>query len=509
MWRRIEPRSRAARRHAAYAGAVLVVAALYVGAAQLSYQLEFAGPVAAIVWLPAGVGIACLHVRGLALWPGVLIGDLLANDYGAMPLGSALGQTAGNVLEVVIAAYLLDLVVRRHGRLLGSVAGLAGMVAALAIGVAVSATIGTLSLRLGDVVSADELATVWRTWWLGDLSGALVVVPLAVAWLTAPLGRVSRAGAVEAIAALLAVAASTQLASRSDRPIAYLVFPVLAWVAVRLSERAVTLAVTLTVALTVWNTVHYHGQFVYDSMTSTVLSSQLYIAVAALSTLCVAALVRERDGLAGQLGASRERELRAADRERSQIERELHDGAQQRLLALVVRLHLDAERARDAPDQAPAAFARAETELQTAVDELRQLTHGIHADVLTTLGLAAAIESLAARSTVPIEAVGVSAARFDPAIEATAYDVIAGAVDSAQRHGHARSITISLTPVDAGLQLEVRDDGVGGARERVGSALEGLRQRVELAGGSFRVDSPLGRGTRISATLPAVPSGAG
>ena len=92
---------------ARYVLGVLTLAVLYRGFAQIGYALQFAGPVAAIVWLPVGIGIAFLYLRGLRFWPGVLIGDLLANDYGALPLGSALGQTAGNVLEVLVVALLL------------------------------------------------------------------------------------------------------------------------------------------------------------------------------------------------------------------------------------------------------------------------------------------------------------------------------------------------------------------------------------------------------------------
>ena len=92
---------------ARYAAGVLALAGLYYAGAKTGYLLEFSGPVAAIVWLPVGIGIAFLYLGGLAYWPGVLIGDLLANDYSVLPLGSALGQTCGNVLEVVIAALLL------------------------------------------------------------------------------------------------------------------------------------------------------------------------------------------------------------------------------------------------------------------------------------------------------------------------------------------------------------------------------------------------------------------
>ena len=116
--------------------------------------------------------MAFLFLGGLRFWPGVLIGDLLANDYAALPLGAALGQTCGNLLEVVVAAGLLRRLVRDRSPV-ASIWGVGCMLVSIAAGTAVSATIGSLSLRLGGVISSHAIATVWRTWWLGDATGAL------------------------------------------------------------------------------------------------------------------------------------------------------------------------------------------------------------------------------------------------------------------------------------------------------------------------------------------------
>src|SRR3954465_5888874 len=132
---------------------ILILAALYRGAAEIGFSLQFAGPVAAIVWLPVGIGVAFLYLCGLRYWPGVLIGDLLANDYGALPLGSALGQTAGNVLEGVGIAVLLRTLVP-EGDPLATIRVLRGLLVAIVAGTTVSATIGSLSLWLGDVVAS-------------------------------------------------------------------------------------------------------------------------------------------------------------------------------------------------------------------------------------------------------------------------------------------------------------------------------------------------------------------
>src|SRR3954451_8068136 len=177
--------------------ATVALAAVYYAAAKIGYALEFAGPVAAVLWLPAGGGIAFLSVGGLQLWPGVLLGDLLVNDYSALPLGSALGQTAGNVLEVLLAAWLIRRAMK-HGPPLAGLSGLVRVLLAIAAGTAIGATAGALSLLAGGVVSSGELTTVWRTWWLGDFSGALVLVPLALALSDFPRGRIRTGRAVEA-----------------------------------------------------------------------------------------------------------------------------------------------------------------------------------------------------------------------------------------------------------------------------------------------------------------------
>jgi signal transduction histidine kinase len=483
---------------------ISLLAGLYYGSAKLGYALEFAGPVAAIVWLPVGVGISYLGLRGLRFWPGMLIGDLLANDYRALPIGSALGQTVGNVLEVLLAAFVLRRLAR-HVDLLGSVSGIAQMIAPLAVATTVSATIGSFSLRLGGVVSTAAIPTVWRTWWLGDACGALVVVPLALAW-ALPLRPMPKRRLIEALLMVAWVAALSEVASTSPSSLVYLVFPGLIWAALRFGARGATLATLVVVGFTIWNTRHLSGPFHYHSITRTVLSTQLFIAVTAISALCLAAVVSEREAYAERLWESRARMLRVADAERQRIERNLHDGAQQRLLALAIHLRLAAERAAEAPGEVGHLIVDAEGELQQAFYELRELSQGIHPTVLTDLGLASAIRSVAARSVQPITLVELPGTRVDGTAEGIAYFVFMEAVANAQKYAGASEICVRVTAADHALRIEVGDNGDGGAAEEDGSGLRGLRDRVEDFGGAFSLVSTRGSGTTVVALLPLEPT---
>src|SRR4051794_11211055 len=248
--------------------------------------------------------------------------------------------------------------------------------------------------------------------------------------------------AFEGVLVLAAVTALSATALHSDRPLSYLVFPPLIWAAIRFGQRGATLAIAVVVAFVIWNTTRYLGPFASTSSTHTVLTTQLYIAVIALMTLCMAAVVSEREEMARRLRASRARLVEAADTERRRIEHNLHDGAQQRLSALIVRLGIASDRVREEPAVAPGLFMQAEAELTVALDELRELARGIHPTTLTDLGLARAIVSLADRSTVPVDLIELPASRLDATAEATAYYVLAEAFANAQKHAVASRIAL-------------------------------------------------------------------
>ena len=197
------------------------------------------------------------------------------------------------------------------------------------------------------------------------------------------------------------------------------------------------------------------------------------------------------------LAASRARIVAAADEERRRVVRDLHDGAQQRLVHTIVTLKLARQ-----PNQQPAPelVTEALQHAERAVVELRELSHGILPAVLTRGGLRAGVETLAARMPVPVE-VAVEVDRLPAAVEATAYFVVAEALTNVAKHARATSATVLASARDDTLRLEVRDDGVGGARPD-GSGLVGLADRLAVLDCVLRIESPAGAGTLVAADIP-------
>src|SRR3954447_9305650 len=194
--------------------------------------------------------------------------------------------------------------------------------------------------------------------------------------------------------------------------------------------------------------------------------------------------------------------LAAADDERRRIERDLHDGAQQRLVALNVLLGVVESKLEKDPAAAVPLVARAREEATEAVKELRELARGIHPALLADRGLIAALEALAARAPFKVEISGVPDHRLPPAVEATAYFITAEALTNVAKYAGATSAEVELSDERGRLRVTVRDDGVGGADPVRGTGLRGLRDRVDALDGRFEVISGDGRGTSVIAELP-------
>jgi signal transduction histidine kinase len=200
-----------------------------------------------------------------------------------------------------------------------------------------------------------------------------------------------------------------------------------------------------------------------------------------------------------QLTASRVRLVTAADEARRRVVRDLHDGAQQRLVHTVITLKL-AQRAFDAGDEkGPSLVGEGLTYAEQANEELRELAHGILPEVLTRGGLRDAVRSLVTRLSVPVD-VDVPSDRLPAEIEASAYFIVAEALTNVVKHAHASRAEVKGSVEGSTLRLEVRDDGVGGARAD-GHGIVGMGDRVAALGGQLEIDSPAGGGTLVAATL--------
>lgn len=207
-----------------------------------------------------------------------------------------------------------------------------------------------------------------------------------------------------------------------------------------------------------------------------------------------------------QLQASRERIVAAGDAERRRLERNLHDGAQQRLVAVALQLRLIQTHIRRDPSSAEALVTTASDQLAQSLGELRELARGIHPAVLDH-GIASALDSLAARSTVPTVVSCDLTRRLPQQIELGMYFVACEALANIAKYAEATAATVSVASTDRGVAIEIADDGVGGADADGGSGLRGLADRVEALGGHLLVTSPAGAGTVVTADLPCGPAG--
>jgi signal transduction histidine kinase/integral membrane sensor domain MASE1 len=667
-------RALARRGDARYAGAIALVAAAYYLVGRLGLELAYLDGAVAALWPPAGLGVAVLFLYGIRLWPAIAIGDLLLADF-SQPWGTIAGQVVGNTISLVIAV----LVLRRLGARghMDRTRDVLALIAAAAVAALISAAFGPLSLRLGDVVSADELGRVFRTWALSDASGVLVVAPLVLTWAAAGVTGIRRRDIVEGAIALGVLALLAEVAPQRDVP--YVVFPVLLWVALRLGPRGAATGIVVVCSITVFNTAQQDGPFVRESITDSLLATQLFIATAALTSLVLAAVTAERtraaralavseasqrahaeehaalrrvatlvaaeapptdvfqqvtqevalllrlpgacivqydgvrgaavvgawsregehplpvgsrldlDGdtvvakvlaagtpqrlesyarasgrlaeqlrgvgyraaiaapvtvggrlwgalvagsqsdeplarglesrlcdfadLAGQalanadarerLAESRAELVEVSDAERRRFERNLHDGAQQRLVSVALRLGVAGSKLDEDPATAREALAAAQDELALGLEELRDLARGLHPVLLTERGLGPALDALLARMPVPVEIEELPEERLAAPVEAAAYYVVAEAITNVAKYAQASHATVAIRRANGTATVIVRDDGIGGAEPSRGSGLRGLAARVEALNGRLQVDSPPRRGTRIRAEIPS------
>jgi signal transduction histidine kinase len=199
--------------------------------------------------------------------------------------------------------------------------------------------------------------------------------------------------------------------------------------------------------------------------------------------------------------------VQASDAERRRLERNLHDGAQQRLIALSLTLRHAQSRIAANPDAARGLLDTAGDELAAALTDLRELANGIHPGVLSERGLADGLTAVAQRAPFPVEIASVPAERLPESVEIATYYLVSEALTNSAKYAQASVASVAVSRVGDRAVIEITDDGIGGADLTKGSGLRGLGDRIGALGGRLAIDSPSGRGTTIRATIPLRPEG--
>jgi signal transduction histidine kinase len=489
----------------------------YFGAAKLGQTLRYTASVSAI-WPPAGLGIAALYVFGLRWWPGIFLGELLVNaqlllEPSHPPLGSIAGQQLGNMAEIIVGAWLLQRLIGPRAAL-DAASQVSGMLLAVGTATAISATVGTLSMYAGGVVDTGELASFWRTWVLGDTAGALIVLPLVLTWVADPRRAWRTMRTWEGVTLVACVAVLASVAVLSDAPLTYLTFPALIWAAFRFGPPGVTLCTAITAAITIGVTADKVGAFYKQPIDNRTLSTQLYVLVAALTSLFLSAVVAERRRSVEQLAESKRRESERGMEERRRIARELHDSVSQALFSTVLHARvahniLDEEAGEDHSGRLGQALGTIESLAKRAQSEMRRFIfewgpEGIGDGLVPAFSRHVA--SLA-EDAIDIRVEGPSEPLpLTRTAETQLYGIGREALANVVKHARAQTACVRVDARAKRLILEIADDGRGfdpAAAHNGHFGLESMRSRADELGADLQIISAPGRGTVVRVELPA------
>jgi signal transduction histidine kinase len=500
-----------------YVGGVALLAAAYYGAAKLGQTLRYTASVSAI-WPPAGLGIAALYLWGIRWWPGVLLGELVVNGElllgdSTFPVGSLLGQQGGNTAEIIVGALLLRRLIGPNAAM-DRVEQVGGMLVALGIATAISATAGTVSMIAGGVVDASDATEFWRTWWLADTSGGLVVLPLMLAWAHQPIGVWRRVRTWEGVAVTAAVTALSVVAFSTVEPIRFTVFPALIWAAFRFGPPGATLSVAITAGVAIGVTANDLGAFSKQPIDERTLNTQLYIWVAALTTLFLSAVVSERERSARELAEARRTEGARALEERRRVARDLHDSVSQALFSTVLHTRT-AQKALVQEGGAPsgrvgrslgaiADLTRGvQGEIRALITELRR--DPVHEGLVAALARHASGVRTSEGLTIDVRGPGPRLA-LSELVETQLFAIGREALANVQRHAGASAAHVRVDAEQGQVVLEVRDNGRGfdiAAGHPGHFGLGSMRSRAAEIGGQITITSAPGSGTLVRVCVPA------
>jgi signal transduction histidine kinase len=298
---------------AAYLAQIAAVAVVYVLAARAGLTLDAVSGFASLVWAPTGIALAAVLLGGSRVWPGVFIGALIANVITGAPLLAAAGIAAGNTLEAVAGAYALRRVPGFQIRLDSLRDVFALIVLAALLSTMISATIGVTSLYFAGLTPQANVAETWRTWWIGDAIGALLVAPLILVWAGPPrtplLTRRLGEAAVLVLGLLVAsLIVLTLSVSWGGGPLshAYIFFPLLMWAAIRFGQRGAITATVVVSAIAIAGTVLGRGPFMQPTLHASLLALQTFMGITGATFLVLGASSSERERSRDQLRAARD-----------------------------------------------------------------------------------------------------------------------------------------------------------------------------------------------------------
>ena len=282
-----------------YALSIVLLAGVYFAAGKFGLSLASAHTNVSPVWPPTGIALAAILILGYRVWPGIFLGALLTNLLTPVPMATTFGIAFGNTIEALIAARVLSAVGFRPS--MDRARDVFKFVAVAAVCTTISATIGNLSLYLGGASTLANFGSLWLTWWLGDLTGAVTVAPLILTWSLGTGHWLPKHRYFEAtiLILLLSVSAIVTFGEKAPTPVHYyplsrLMIPFLLWAAFRLGRRGVTVAVAVTSAFAIWGTSHGLGPFVTSHPDQSLMMLQLFIATNAVTFLFLVTVVEEK-----------------------------------------------------------------------------------------------------------------------------------------------------------------------------------------------------------------------
>ncbi|MCI0394246.1 MAG: MASE1 domain-containing protein [Chloroflexi bacterium] len=519
---------------------VVLLGVIYVLAGKLGLALALVHPSATAVWAPTGITLAAFLVLGYRIWPAILAGAFLVNVTTAGSVATSLAIAAGNTLEGLVGARLLNRfaggrqVFDRPQDIFKFVV-LAGFMST-----AVSATIGVTSLALGGLADWTDYGSIWLTWWLGDMGGALVIAPPLVLWAVEPSVRWTPRQVLEAALIVLALllVSLTVFAGLfpnyiRSQPLEFLCILPILWAAFRLGRREAATATVLLSGIAIWGTRRGFGPFVAGDANESLLLLQAYTSVIAVTAVTLAAVVRERKQVEQTLYDSQQalqslaEELEARVDERTEqvrrlaselitseqmvrhhIAHTLHDNLQQVLYAAEIQLQVAKQRPGDSKE-----LDELDEMIATAIFLTRQLTMELSPPVLRKEGLPEALEWLASHMHEMYGlqvTVAAGECRWASSEEQRVFlsQVVRELLFNIVKHAGVEEACIILQGTEEDLTITVSDQGRGFdveqalANNNSGFGLRSVCERVALFGGRVDIDSRPEEGTRVTLFLP-------